>query len=423
MKVLWFTGVMPIEFSEKIGRKSSVIQGWVPSLIEAIRKYVSDIRLTVVCCDQYPTKATVGGVDYIALETNKRESIKDFANKVRKCVRSVKPDLIHLHGSENIYPSLPKETWGGIPVVMSLQGIINGCYPHATGGLLPSEMQPYIGIVRKLGFGGSIYDHAEHWERYRALSEREAFKNVRYIFGRTKWDKAWTKYLNPDAKYEIVGELMRAPFYQGRRDASEIKAHTIYCSAALGSPLKGGHWLIRAVAALKRKYPDIELRIASGDGCSKPKSLYGRLRQPQYGRYIWHLIDQLDVRENVRLLPELSAEEVANELRHAEVFCLPSLVENSPNSLGEAMLLGVPSVVTDVGGNSSLLRNGEDGLIVPSSDPAMLADAIDKIFSDKALALRLAEAGYESSVKRYSPEYVAKQLVDAYSSVMNRKNQ
>lgn len=417
MKVLWFTEVMPVEFSKKIGKNCSVIQGWVPSLIEAVRKHANNIKLTVVCCDKDHAKATVGGVDYIAIGTNKRESIKIFADKVRECVLSIKPDLIHLHGSENIYPTLPKETWCDIPVAMSLQGIVNGCYPHTTGGLLPSEIQPYIGIVRKLGIGRTIYDHAEYWERYRASCEREAFRNIRYIFGRTAWDKAWTKYLNPDAKYEIVGELMRAPFYQGRRDVSEIKAHTIYCSAALRSPLKGGHWLIRAVAALKRKYPDVELRIASGLQCSKPKGLYGRLRQPQYGRYIRHLIDQLDVRENVRLLPKLSAEEVVNELRQAEVFCLPSLVENSPNSLGEAMLLGVPCVVTDVGGNSSLLRNGEEGLIVPSSDPAVLADAIDEIFSDKDVASRLANASYEASIKRYSPENVIKQLLNAYSSM------
>lgn len=418
MKVLWFTGVTPKDFSERLGRKCSVIQGWVPSLIDAVRKYAKDIRLTVACSDVFPAQATINGVDYIAIGASAVNGFGDFADRARACVQSVKPDLIHLHGSENIYPALPKETWCGIPVAMSLQGIINGLYPHAMGGLLPSEMLPYTGFIRRFGIGGTIYDHAEYWRHSMAMYERDAFRNVKYVFGRTDWDKAWTHYLNPEAKYFKVGELMRPPFYSGIRNSNTIVRHTIYCSAALASPLKGGHWLIKAVAALKRKYPDVQLRIAGGEGCAKPCGLYARLRQPQYARYIWNLIEELNVEGNVSLLPTLSAEEVAEELCHAEVFCLPSLGENSPNSLGEAMLLGVPSIVTDVGGNASLLKNGEEGFIVPSSDPAVLAEAIDIMFSDPLYARKIGQAGYDYAVRRYDPATVVKQLQNAYNGMI-----
>ncbi len=418
MKVLWFTGVMPVEFSRALNQEQSVIQGWVPSLVEAIRCYAPNIKLTVACEGGCEAKASVNGVDYIALGHSNKKGRKSFANKVQKCVLEVNPDLIHLHGSENIYPSLPEETWCEKPVAMSLQGIINGIYPQAMGGLIPSEVAPFIGVVRKLGLGGSIYDHAEYWRSSIAPYERVAFRNVKYVFGRTEWDRAWTKYLNSNSHYAVVGELMRDPFYSGKRDAHFIKRHSIYCSAALGSPLKGGHWLIRAVASLKQKYPDVQLRVAGGSGCDKPRSLYGRLRQPQYGRYIWNLIEQLGVKENVVLLPNLKPNDVLSELRQAEVFCLPSLAENSSNSLGEAMLLGVPSVVTDVGGNSSLLRNGEEGLVVPSCDPAVLADAIDRLFSNPVYAQRLGHQGYESAIKRYDKATVVKQLCNAYSLML-----
>ena len=87
MRVLWFTGVTPVEFSECLGRKQSVIQGWVPSLINAVRKYANGIRLTVACCDKCPARATVNDVDYIALGPHEGKSTKDFAKRVQECVQ------------------------------------------------------------------------------------------------------------------------------------------------------------------------------------------------------------------------------------------------------------------------------------------------------------------------------------------------
>lgn len=420
VNILWFSSVTPGKFAESMGDRRVVVQGWIPSLIDAVRKYAPEINLTVAFSWKREASQTIDGVRYVALgeQVSKGRVRSEFIRAVGKCVQEIKPDLIHLHGSETIYPALPVEVWNNIPVAMSLQGIINGLYPHAMGGLIPGEMRPYVGVVRSLGIGNTIYDHADRWRRELSAAERKAFLNVKHVFGRTEWDKAWTYYLNPDAHYETVGELMRAPFYSGKRDCANVAKHSIYCSAALGGPLKGGHWLIKTVAALKRKYPDIRLRIAGGAGCAKPSGIYARLRQPQYSRYIWNLINDLGVGENVDLLPSISAEEVADELRRAEVFCLPSLGENSPNSLGEAMLLGVPSVVTDVGGISSLLENGKEGLIVPSSDPAVLASAIDRLFSDRDYARQLGTAGYEYAKARYDPEVVVGQLQHAYDSVV-----
>lgn len=413
MKVMWLTNTMPAVFSRVIGRPVSVFQGWVPSLAAAVRIHAPEIRLTIGCDGPNGAKSTVDGVDYFSIDCRRIR-----AEDLRRLVADIKPDLVHFHGSENIFPSFPRETWCGTPVVMSLQGVINGYYPHYMGDLLPGELKPYLGIVRRLGVGGGVARHADGWRIGMAETERRAFRNVSHVLGRTWWDRAWTGYLNPAATYHEVGELMRPEFHEVRRVPEAVVRHRIYCSAALGQPLKGGQWLLRAVAALRRKYPDVRLRIANGEWCRRPTGLWRSLRQPQYARYIWHLIEDLRIEDCVDLLPALSAVEVAEELRMAEVFCLPSLVENSPNSLGEAMLAGVPSVVTDVGGMTSMLKHAEEGLVVPSGDPAVLAAAIAELFDDPLRARQMGMAARARALATYSPARVVKQLLAAYESAI-----
>ena len=105
------------------------------------------------------------------------------------------------------------------------------------------------------------------------------------------------------------------------------------------------------------------------------------------------------------------------QLESADLFCLPSACENSPNSLGEAMLTGTPCVATFVGGVPSVLDNGKEGILVPSNDPAMMASAIDRLFMDGALARGFANEAYQSAVVRYSPTRVVTQLFNAYNEV------
>lgn len=65
----------------------------------------------------------------------------------------------------------------------------------------------------------------------------------------------------------------------------------------------------------------------------------------------------------------------------SQVFVLPSSIENSPNSLGEAMLLGVPCIASDVGGVRCLMTHSVEGLIYPADDPRLLAYDICEMFA------------------------------------------
>ena len=98
----------------------------------------------------------------------------------------------------------------------------------------------------------------------------------------------------------------------------------------------------------------------------------------------------------------------------ANVFVLPSTAENSPNSLGEAMLLGVPCVASDVGGVSTLMQSGQEGLVVPSADSAALADAICRVFALEDQAEAMGRAAHNHAAVTHDPEKNLTDLLAIY---------
>lgn len=425
MKVLWFTDMMMPELCASLGLNAQVNGGWMPSLADAVREFAPEIELHIASEGPVMMDTEVKGIRYHLLGGARPSRVRrlltpfrrEFICAVSSLVDRIKPDLIHLHGSEGLFPTLPKDCWHGVPIAISLQGIISGYAAHYMGNLTERQLSPYRNYSREFLQGYSISRGARHWSEKRGPNEAKAIKSADYIYGRTRWDYAWTKFINPQATYMEVGEILRKPFFLGKRDGRLIRRHSIYCGAAVTYPLKGAHWLIEAVAHLREKYPDVKLVVARGDGLPWHFSKLGRLRQQQYHRYLSAVLDRFDLWRSVDLKESLTAEQVRIELEQAEVFCLPSLIENSPNSLGEAMLTGTPSVATYVGGVPSILENGKEGLLVPSGDAAALADAIDCYFSDPEFANACAVKAYATAVKRYDPKTVVAQLREAYRKV------
>lgn len=93
---------------------------------------------------------------------------------------------------------------------------------------------------------------------------------------------------------------------------------------------------------------------------------------------------------------------MAKELQSAHVCVLPSLIENSPNSLAESMLVGTPAISSFVGGTPSMVRDEESLLFFPAGDEAVLAEQIRRIFLDDALACKLSEESKRVAIIRHS---------------------
>ena len=103
----------------------------------------------------------------------------------------------------------------------------------------------------------------------------------------------------------------------------------------------------------------------------------------------------------------------------ANVFCCPSVLENSPNAMCEAMLLGTPVVAAKVGGVPSLITDGEEGILFPSGKVDELAEGIKTFFYEPELGRILGGAAARRARVTHNPDTNFKRLIGIYRSIVS----
>ena len=174
--------------------------------------------------------------------------------------------------------------------------------------------------------------------------------------------------------------------------------------------------MIQAMSLLVEKYPNLKLYIPLfNHSNSKWKRLiFGN----EYNNYISHLINVHQLKANIIFLPRLSAASMADRFLKSHVFALPSYVENSPNSLGEAMMVGTPSVVSYCGGVGSIIDN-ESALISPVGDFRMLAFQLDRIFQSDELVTELSRRSHLIADDRHNVAKTTESYINIYKDIIN----
>jgi glycosyltransferase involved in cell wall biosynthesis len=122
---------------------------------------------------------------------------------------------------------------------------------------------------------------------------------------------------------------------------------------------------------------------------------------------------------HARFLGPLPRHDVLSLLRAADASILSSSWENFPHGIVESLAVGTPAVATDVGGVAEILRDGENGLLVPPADPVALTTAIKRLFGEPELLPRLRAAA-AASVADYSRERVYGHLLDILAAAAAR---
>lgn len=149
--------------------------------------------------------------------------------------------------------------------------------------------------------------------------------------------------------------------------------------------------LIHAFAKIAGEYPEMQLVIYGA----------GPLREQ-----LLALVGEKKLEERITLPG--SIDNVAETVGRAKIFTLTSNTEGMPNSVIEAMVLGTPVIATDCpcGGPAMLIKDGENGMLVPVGDAYALADAMRKILSDETFARKLSENAVKLA-DELAPEKVA----------------
>ena len=169
---------------------------------------------------------------------------------------------------------------------------------------------------------------------------------------------------------------------------------------------KGIYDLIDAVSRLRPVCPRLRLECA-GDGDM------ARLRRRAR---------ELGVGPQVTMRGWIAERERAALLARAAVFVLPSHAEALPMSLLEAMAAGCPVIASRVGGIPDLVRDGENGLLVPPGKPAALAEALQRLLADRALAERLGQQARATIAARYTVERSLERLEQIYAGLGVRRD-
>jgi glycosyltransferase involved in cell wall biosynthesis len=140
-----------------------------------------------------------------------------------------------------------------------------------------------------------------------------------------------------------------------------------------------------------------------------------------YGVYISNLMRELDLENKVTFLGPLSEEAMAKQFLSSHVFVSASVIENSPNSVIEAAMLGVPVVSSYVGGVANMLKDKESALFFQSDAPYMLAYYVCSIFGDDALAASLSANASAHVVRAMEREAITQKIADVYRTIAEGK--
>jgi len=286
--------------------------------------------------------------------------------RLRELLRRGDYDLVHAHSSKAGFLARAAARGLGLPVVYT---------PNAfrfqapdCGGL---ERWAVTGLERLAARWGEVIICVSEGER----------------------DAALAAGLPPERLTVIPNGIAVAPLLAdaeaggGREVLGAAEGDRIVLTIGRRVPQKGDRYLLEAWATVSRRVPDALLAIV-GDG-----PLLGELRR---------LADGLGVRTRVRWVDRQA--HVGRLYAAAEVYVLASLYEGCPYTLLEAGAVGLPCVATAVAGSRDVLCHEVSGVLVPPAEPAALAEALVGLLGDPARAQRLAAAGREVVLGRYTVE-------------------
>ena len=413
MRVLWFTNT-PSCYASKGGCVYNG-GGWISSLEHEIVKR-DDIELAVsFFMDGQPVKVKREHTTYYPIPQRKKkifdtisilmlrkdvetETWKNYERLFLDVIEDFNPDIIQVFGSEKQFGLVARVT--KIPVILHIQGILT-LYQDAFlppffswNGWIKQSWNP-IKILKSI-------KRKREWE-LSVYREKEILRNVAHYIGRTEWDFRAVKLFNPCASYYYGSEILRQEFYENvqRKNPERL----VIVTTISFPPYKGFDMVLHTANILKNIV-----------GLNFEWLCFGNINPNYIERHI--NIHHNDV--NVHIMGVATAEELRDVMVNATLYVHTSYIDNSPNSLCESQMIGLPSVVTAVGGVPSLVDDGETGYLVPSNDAYQMAYCIQKLYLNKEKNKEMGTAAKVVAQKRHSKEIIIDELFKTYNEIIGK---
>ena len=418
MKILWITNIPLPESTALLTGKGDLKAsgGWLLGAASALVEN-KDIDLYVASLSHAVSEVTVlkgSKITHYLLPIGKGnlEYNKTYESYWKQINKKINPDLVHIHGTEYTHGLAYVNACGSDNVVVSIQGMKSAYYYYYYYGLSTWDIIKNI-TLRDL-IKGTIFDGKIKF-RYTAKYEVELISKVHHIIGRTSWDRARTWAINPESNYHFCNETLRDEFYEGITwNYGTCLKHSIFVSQA-GYPIKGLHQLLKAMPLILRHYPDAKIRVAGSD-ITNSKGIWGLKHFTGYGRIVKSMIKQYGLEHHIEFTGPLNATDMRREYLCANVFVCPSTIENSPNSLGEAQILGVPCLSSYVGGAMDMMDGNECNLY-RFEEIEMLAYKVCSIFKNEENQISMVNVAQ----CRHNRKTNSNQLYSVYMQMLDRK--
>lgn len=424
MKVLWVCNIMPPIIGQYLGKECSIKEGWISGILMRMTKEKEDVELGIC----YPVEDVKDESKKDVVINNKNITCYGFyedmvcselyggetlEKRLGEIICDFKPEVLHIFGTEYGHSLAAAKAFGNPKhTLVGLQGVISECAKEYMADL-PEKVQAEVSFRDWLKRDSMKQQQEKFF--LRGEREKEVLKLCGNVTGRTGFDKAAAKTLNPKAKYFFMNETLREEFYEGCWSLEKCEKHSIFFSQA-DYPLKGFHYLLQALEIVKEKYPKVTVKVA-GNSLVNYKTLKDKIKISAYGKYLRKFVKELNLEDKITFLGKLSAEEMKAQYLQCHTFVCASSLENSPNSVGEAMLLGTPVVASYTGGIPSMLEHEKEGLLFQKGNVKALAEAIMKTWEESEKVAKMCGNARERARKTHHGDTNYQALLGIYHQI------
>lgn len=415
-KIIWFCGA---QFSDE---KIKTTGTWLIAMGNALAE-MEDLELYNV---------TYGNVKSITQKNSKNitqwiipfkdlkkyhRSSNALVSFVKKLDEEIKPDLIHVWGTENEFGFILNDAKLKTPVLIDIQGLLFAYVRFYYGGLDLKDLIKCIDLKELIKPKYHPYFIRRTFKK-KGKQELRLISEAKYISVQSDWVHSVIKSVNNTSPIFQTGIMLRREFYETSAwKRPENNNHiNIFTSSSGPIPYKGIHVIIEAIALLKQTYPNIKLNIG---GDFQVKKKYGVIRNGYMG-WLIKKINELGLRDSISWLGMLSSDEIINEMHKSSVVVVPSYIETYCLFMAESMMVGVPSVVSFSGAMPQLAEHGKSALYFPPGDHWECARNIEKIIANPVLANMLSLEARKKAFERNDRINVLHTQLDIYNRIINR---
>jgi glycosyltransferase involved in cell wall biosynthesis len=286
-------------------------------------------------------------------------------------------DLMHINGVEYQFGYSARNL--AIPSVVSIQGLVHKC----------------IVFKKKFDLGYFIWLSGIFYE----LFEIKHFKN---FICRTHWDSAIIQENNPNARIFKNWELIRSEFFLPHQSGSFESNKLVFLGGS--NQMKGILGALKIISHLNKYNNKFELIIIGHGSLNEISKLIKK--------------NKLNISEDqIEFLGFKGVDDIVEAFKGS--FCLihPTMIDNSPNTICEAQIFGLPVIANNVGGISSLIEQGKTGILVDDHNYELFVSNILKLKADRNLYFEISKMAKEIAFIRHNPDSIMEGIKNIYSEL------